>query len=311
MSDPDAYRTKREWEVKKITATVPRAALFKEEPERGIEIYGDGIGRVDLVDHMGSDLTIVNSARVSFGKHKEALDEKDKGLVNYLVKHRHTSTFEHNVATFRFVVPLFVRSQHHRHRTWSYNEISRRYTDVNIQFYEPHAFRTQHKSNRQASNAEELINPEVEWGGYAPCPASDLVSIHNEKSLDLFEALVEAGVCREQARGVLPQNLYTEYYGTVNLNNLLKFIDLRTHEGAQWEIQKVAEACLEIAEGLWPVEVGAYRQAKKTKNKLKGLKAILDQERAFIIEINAGGQHDGLSYNELIEMIDEFLESEE
>ena len=145
---------------------------------------------------------------------------------------------------------------------------------------------------------------------YIPNTASRLVALHHRESLQLFNKLIEAGVCREQARGVLPQNLYTEYYGTVNLNNLLKFIDLRTHEGAQWEIQKVAEACLEIAEGLWPVAVGAYRQAKKTKNKLKGLKAILDQERAFIIEINAGGQHDGLSYNELIEMIDEFLESE-
>ena len=298
-----------------IKATVPRAAPFKEESKRSIHVYGDGIGRVDLVEHMGSDLTIVNSARVSFGKHKEALDEKDKKLVNYLVKHRHTSTFEHNFATFRFVVPLFVRSQHHRHRTWSYNEISRRYTDVNIQFYEPEAFRTQHKSNRQASNAEELINPSlVHSPSSATWPitfrASALISDHHQGSLKLFNSLIEAGVCREQARGVLPQNLYTEYYGTVNLNNLLKFIDLRTHEGAQWEIQKVAEACLEIAEGLWPVAVGAYRQAKKTKNKLKGLKAILDQERAFIIEINAGGQHDGLSYNELIEMIDEFLESE-
>ena len=261
MSDPDAYRTKREWEVKKITATVPRAALFKEEPERGIEIYGDGIGRVDLVDHMGSDLTIVNSARVSFGKHKEALDEKDKKLVNYLVKHRHTSTFEHNVATFRFVVPCFVRSQHHRHRTWSYNEISRRYTDVNIQFYEPEAFRTQHKSNRQASNAEELIDPQI-TRIFEPLPASKIVKDHHQASLALYETLIEAGVCREQARGVLPQNLYTEYYGTVNLNNLLKFVDLRTHEGAQWEIQKVAEACLEFAEGLWPVAVGAYRRAK-------------------------------------------------
>ena len=261
MSDPDAYRTKREWEVKKITATVPRATLFKEEPKRGIEIYGDGIGRVDLVDHMGSDLTIVNSARVSFGKHKEELDEKDKRLVNYLVRHRHTSTFEHNVATFRFVVPLFVRSQHHRHRTWSYNEISRRYTDVNIQFYEPEAFRTQHKSNRQASNAEELIDPQI-TRIFEPLPASKIVKDHHQASLALYEMLIEAGVCREQARGVLPQNLYTEYYGTVNLNNLLKFIDLRTHEGAQWEIQKVAEACLEIAEGLWPVAVGAYRKAK-------------------------------------------------
>jgi len=227
-----------------------------------IEIYGDNYGRVDYVQHVGNDLTVVNSARVSFGKEKAVLDEKDKRLIRYLIKHRHTSTLEHCSITFRFVVPLYVRSQHHRHRTWSYNEISRRYTDVNIKFYEPQEFRTQHKSNRQASNAEELIDPEVEWGGYAPMPASHLVGIHNEKSLDLFDSLIEAGVCREQARGVLPQNLYTEYYGTVNLNNLLKFIDLRTHMGAQWEIQKVAEACLEIATDLFPETVGAYRKIR-------------------------------------------------
>ena len=227
-----------------------------------IELYGDNYGRVDYVQHVGNDLTVVNSARVSFGKEKAVLDEKDERLIRYLIKHRHTSTLEHCSITFRFVVPLYVRSQHHRHRTWSYNEISRRYTDINIQFYEPQEFRTQHKSNRQASNAEELIDPEVEWGGYAPMPASHLVGIYNEKSLDFFNSLIEAGVCREQARGVLPQNLYTEYYGTVNLSNLLKFIDLRTHEGAQWEIQKVAEACLEIATDLFPVTVGAYRRIR-------------------------------------------------
>ena len=230
---------------------------------KSVKLYGDGIGCVDLVEHMGTDLTIVNSARVSFGKHKEVLDEKDERLINYLVKHRHTSTFEHNVATFRFVVPLFVRGQHHRHRTWSYNEISRRYTDVNIQFYEPREFRTQHKSNRQASNTEDLVDPIVyayEDGG--KLRASSLLKRHHEQSMKLYDSLLASGVCREQARGVLPQNMYTEYYGTVNLNNLLKFVDLRTHEGAQWEIQKVAEACLEIAEGLWPVAVGAYRRAK-------------------------------------------------
>ena len=256
MTDPDAYRTKREW----ISATVPAA---KKVGKRSIDVYRDGIGRVDLVDHMGDDLTIVNSARVSFGKHKETLDEKDERLINYLVKHKHTSTFEHNVVTLRFVVPLFVRSQHHRHRTWSYNEISRRYTDVNIQFYEPSEFRTQHESNRQASNEDDLIDPIVlafEDGG--KLPASSLIKRHHEQSFKLFEDLIEAGVCREQARGVLPQNMYTEYYGTVNLNNLLKFIDLRTHEGAQWEIQKVAEACLDIVEDLWPVAVGAFRKAK-------------------------------------------------
>jgi thymidylate synthase (FAD) len=232
---------------------------------KSIELYDDGIGQVDYIQHMGTDLTVVNSARVSFGVEKENLDGRDKKLINYLIRHKHTSTLEHNLITFRFSVPMFVRSQHHRHRTWSYNEISRRYTDVNMKFYEPEEFRTQHKSNRQASNAEELINPEVEWGGYAPCPASHIVGIHNEKSLDLFDSLIEAGVCREQARGVLPQNLYTEYYGTVNLSNLLKFIDLRTHEGAQWEIQKVAEACLEIATDLFPVTVGAYRRIRSEK----------------------------------------------
>ena len=147
------------------------------------------------------------------------------------------STLEHNLIT---CLCSFVRTvQHHRHRTWSYNEISRRYTDVNIQFYEPNEFRTQHKSNRQASNVDEVVNPVVyrfEDGGETH--ASSLISRHHEHSLRLFEDLISSGVCREQARGVLPQNMYTEYYGTVNLSNLLKFVELRTHDGAQWEIQK-------------------------------------------------------------------------
>lgn len=231
-----------------------------------IDLYGDGIGSVEYIDHMGDDLRIVNAARVSFGKRKEELNEKDKKLIQYLADHRHTSTFEHNVITFRFTVPLFIRSQHHRHRTWSYNEISRRYTSVDMKFYEPENFRTQHKSNRQASN-DELIDPMMvsRWIGIGDCPASEAIRIHNKRSLDLYDEMIKNGVCREQARGVLPQNLYTEYYGTVNLSNLLKFVDLRTHDGAQWEIQQVANACLEIASGLWPVSVGAYQKCLKSR----------------------------------------------
>ena len=86
---------------------------------------------------------------------------------------------------------------------------------------------------------------------------------HHKRSLTLFNDLVAAGVCREQARGVLPQNLYTEYYGTVNLNNLIKFISLRDDEHAQWEIQKVARACKEIATELWPVAMQTYNELKK------------------------------------------------
>jgi thymidylate synthase (FAD) len=227
--------------------------------EKTIYLYNDDIGRVDYVEHMGDDLSVVNSARVSFGKQKEEIDEKDKKLIKYLIKHRHTSTLEHNVITFRFVVPLFVRSQHHRHRTWSYNEISRRYTDFDIKFYTPEKFRTQHKSNRQASNEDELIDPILHWGSWS---ASKIYREHAVVAHNLFKDLLRVGVCREQARGILPQTMYTEYYGTVNLSNLLKFIDLRTHDGAQWEIQKVAEACLEIATDLYPETVGAYREIR-------------------------------------------------
>jgi thymidylate synthase (FAD) len=235
--------------------------------EKSIHLYDDRIGSVCYVDHMGSDVTVVNSARVSFGVQKSSLDGRDKRLINYLIKHKHTSTLEHNLVTFKFVVPLYVRSQHHRHRTWSYNEISRRYTDKDLQFYEPEQFRTQHESNRQASNPDQLINPVFRKYSASLVPvarptAADIIKEHHQTSLRLFEKLIQNGVCREQARGVLPQNLYTEYYGTVNLNNLLKFVHLRTHEGAQWEIQKVAEACLEIATDLWPVTVNSYRKLR-------------------------------------------------
>ena len=233
-----------------------------------VELYNDGHGRVEYVNHMGTDLTVVNSARVSFGTEKKDLDDKDKKLIKYLIKHKHTSTLEHNLITFKFVVPLFIRSQHHRHRTWSYNEISRRYTSVDMKFYEPKEFRTQHKSNRQASSSES-INPELsvsvgmgDYPGQYFGKSSRVIKAWHKDSLKLYDSLLDSGVCREQARGVLPQNLYTEYYGTVNLNNLMKFVSLRTHEGAQWEIQEVAKACLEIARSLWPYAVGSYEKNK-------------------------------------------------
>lgn len=233
-----------------------------------VDLYGDGIGAVEYISHMGDDLSIVNAARVSFGAEKQELDGKDMKLINYLVKHNHTSPFEHCAITMRFTVPLFIRSQHHRHRTWSYNEISRRYTSVDMEFYQPEEFRTQHKSNRQAST-ETLVNPDLSSStglcAHTPHTASEAVRAHHRRSMELYEKLLDKGVCREQARGVLPQNLYTQYYGTTSLLNALKFIGLRVHEGAQWEIAKVGEAMLEIMEPLFPVAIAAYRENNKAE----------------------------------------------
>ena len=229
-----------------------------------IELYGDGIGKVSYIQHVGDDKMIANAARVSFGQdNTKPLTKRDEKLIKYLIEHKHTSPYEHNSITFMFEVPMFVRSQHMRHRTWAYNEISRRYTQIDLRFYEPSTFRTQHESNRQASNINDQKDPTI-----APLfldtysSSSDAIAKWHDYSLDLFDKLLDAGVCREQARGVLPQNLYAKYYGTVNLSNLLKFIDLRLHEGAQWEIQKVAQACLEIAEEIWPYSIGAYRELR-------------------------------------------------
>ncbi len=229
-----------------------------------VDLFGDDIGAVEYVSHMGTDLSVVNAARVSFGSEKQDVDEKDIKLINYLMKHNHSSPFEHCALTYKFTVPLFIRSQHHRHRTWAYNEISRRYTSVDIKFYEPNEFRTQHKSNRQASN-NELLNPIIEYnrsGLPVSAVASEMVRAHHKECLKLFDNLLSSGVCREQARGVLPQNLYTQYFGTVNLHNLLKFVSLRVHEGAQWEIQQVAKACLKIAKQYFPHSVDSYMKHK-------------------------------------------------
>ena len=222
-----------------------------EIKDETIYLYGDEIGRCDFIQSWGNDVMAVNAARASFGVEKEELDEKDKKLINFLVKHKHTSVFEHGGITFRCVVPLFVRSQHHRHRTWSYNEISRRYTNVNLQFYEPESFRTQHKSNRQASNDKDLINPELQHC-LRTRKISDHVRVHHVQSVELFDTMIGAGVCREQARGVLPQNLYTTYYASASVSNIIKFIGLRDKPEAQQEIRVLAQAMKKFLEREFP-----------------------------------------------------------
>ena len=185
----------------------------------------DGQGWIGLIDHLGTEATIVNVARVSFGKIKTEMDDKDVKLLQYLIEHKHTSPLEHMVFTFSVHCPLFIRGQWHRHRTWSYNEISRRYTEINMEFYTPGKLRRQAETNRQASFADETFEDES---------LRKMIAEHNQKSFELYENLLESGVCREQARGVLPQNMMVTFWGTVDLSNLLHFLELRDSEHAQW-----------------------------------------------------------------------------
>ncbi|MBE6357389.1 MAG: FAD-dependent thymidylate synthase [Lentisphaerae bacterium] len=208
----------------------------------------DGQGWVGLIDHLGNESTIVNAARVSFGKLKSEMEERDVKLLEYLIANKHTSPLEHMVFTFSIHCPLFVRGQWHRHRTWSYNEISRRYTEIDMEFYTPVELRRQSENNRQAS----FSDPDFDGTALA-----GLIAEHNQASLALYEKLLAGGVCREQARGVLPQNMMVTFWGTVDLSNLLHFLELRDSDHAQWEIREYAVAIKKLIKPFIP-NVAAY-----------------------------------------------------
>ena len=220
-------------------------------PENHVSVLG-GQGWVGLIDTLGTEATIVNAARVSFGKIKQDMDERDVGLLNYLIENRHTSPLEHIVFTFSIHCPLFIRGQWHRHRTWSYNEISRRYTEIDMEFYTPEHLRRQAETNRQA----RVEDPE-----FADAAVVEMIRKQNEDSLKLYNDLLDAGVCREQARGVLPQNMMVTFWGTVDLNNLLHFLELRDSDHAQWEIREYAKAIKKLIKPVIP-HVAAYYESK-------------------------------------------------
>lgn len=200
---------------------------------------------VEYIDHMGSDLTVVNSARVSFGKDVKYIEEKDEKLIKYLAEHLHMTPFEHCSLTLRIKCPLYISKQIMRHRTASFNEISRRYTEENLEFYMPTSFRGQHKSSKQCSDSalpdDRNLSAKVVYQNAL------------EHALNSYNNLLSIGVARELARGVLPNTLMTEFYMTMNLRNFAHFIKLRDESHAQLEVQDLAKDIRNILLDKFPI----------------------------------------------------------
>jgi thymidylate synthase (FAD) len=217
-----------------------------------LKIYQDDIGEVKYVSHMGHDSTPAHSARVSFYNESVSsqlqMTERDAKLIRHLADHSHTSPFEHISATIKLTVPMFVRSQIMRHRTFSYNEVSRRYTSENLQFWQPHKLRQQAEKNLQCS-VESSVEEEAHW--------LDCWQTHHENCAAFYHLMLASGVCREQARAVLPQSTYTHFWMSGNLNNWAKFLKLRLTEHCQPETRVVAEAVRDILMYHFPVSLGA------------------------------------------------------
>jgi thymidylate synthase (FAD) len=212
-------------------------------------------GFVRLADQMGTDLTVVNAARVSFGKRKDAFDDKDAELVTYLADHEHTAPFRHAYLTFHVKAPLFVFRQWMKHRIASdFNEISGRYVEFSPEeFFVPESFRQQAKINKQGSEGEiaEEHRQAAKEAYLEACRGS----------LSQYKSLIEMGVCREQARCVLPLALYSEVYWTASLQAVAHFLRLRLDAHAQWEIRQYAMAVRELAQPIFPNSMAALMRA--------------------------------------------------
>ena len=223
-------------------------------PEDAKFVLDNNQGWIALIDRMGEEIKAVNAARVSFGKYKTEFDDKDATLLNFLIDEQHYAPLEHITLTFLVHCPLFVRGQWHRHRTWSYNEISRRYTEVDIELYQPENYRVQSSNNKQASIDNEFIADNH--------AAKQAVKSINAYALSVYNKLLDMGVCREQARSVLPQNMFTTFYATVNMRNLLHFLSLRMDEHAQKEIREYANAIHDILQPIYPNIIKAFDEGR-------------------------------------------------
>lgn len=203
---------------------------------------------VELIDHMGSDASVVNAARVSFGKRIKEMSEGDTKLIKYLAKHNHWSPFGHASLQFRIKAPIFVARQLVKHQvglTW--NEISRRYVDYEPEFYEVDSWRGRPINKKQGSSEEE-----IEWidrGTRTDSLQSQVETI----ALKNYNRMLEAGIAPEQARMILPQSMMTEWYWSGTLYAFARVCNLRCAEDAQYETRIVANLINDECEKLFPI----------------------------------------------------------
>ena len=237
------------------------------EDPRGTKIKVGPDGYVQLVDFMGNDKTIVNAARVSFGKNNdEPLSEKDRKLIHYLMHHRHTTPFEHVTLTFKVRVPMDTWRQWVRHRTASINEYSTRYSEAidSMATTAPGKWRKQAEDRRQGSS-DEIFS--LEDGTVLSEQEAGLQALARE----VYKHRLEMGVAREQARKDLPLSTYTEAYWTVNLHNLFHFLELRMSADAQCEIHEYAVALAVLVKKVCPEACSAFWRQRMDIVHLNGL----------------------------------------
>lgn len=218
-------------------------------------------GYLLTLDTMGSDLTIVNSARVSFDKSVESLGRRDYSLIDYLISHRHDSVLRHCAMSFEIYAPLFVARQWWKHHVGAtavddqngWNESSRRYVTEEPQFYVPASWRAASDNKKQGSSGEVPDDISDKY--------SDILRYFADTGMNMYNNAMNDGIATEQARLFLPAySMYIRWRWTASLNALLHFIDLRRHDGAQWEIQQYANVLAEEVKKAFPITYTSWEK---------------------------------------------------
>jgi thymidylate synthase (FAD) len=209
-------------------------------------------GFVILDSSMADDLSVVNSARVSFAKRSETLDQAAIGLINFLMRERHGTPFEHNSFRFHIKCPIFVAREWFRHRIGSFNEFSARYSEVPNEFFSPLLEDVRKQTGKPGSYTFEKMDlSDAE-------KAKEIIERNNTSAYESYLELLEMGVAKELARSVLPVSMYTQFYWTVNARALMNFLSLRTAESAQVDIRKYAKEVERIFESQMPITHEAW-----------------------------------------------------
>jgi len=219
-------------------------------------------GFVRLVDYMPQkdlDSAIVQAARVSYGDGTKT-SRGDAGLIRYLMRHWHNTPFEMVEFKFHIKMPMYIARQHMRHRMASVNEYSARYSIVPEQYYNPDTLRGQSKVNHQGSEGTIDIDGD----------RTTTMNKHFDNSFEIYKYLLDDGVCREQARGVLTQSTYTEFYWKIDLHNLMHYLRLRLEPGAQKEIRDYANAIYQLIQPLVPITMKAFVDFRMNAIQLSG-----------------------------------------
>ncbi|MEX2442830.1 MAG: FAD-dependent thymidylate synthase [Alkalispirochaeta sp.] len=269
-------------------------------------------GFVRLVDYLGGDKRIVQSARVSYGAGTKTY-RQDKGLINYLLRNEHTSPFEQVVFTFHTKMPIFVARQWVRHRTARLNEISGRYSVMKDEFYVPagDAVAPQATDNKQGRSGE-VFEPEEARA------IQDELATQQRAAYQGYEGLLERNVARELARINLPLSMYTEWYWQIDLHNLFHFLKLRMDAHAQYEIRAYAETMFEIAQRVCPIATEAFDEhvrggVRFSKSEFAVLQEVLGAggvgtEGSLIERVRAVGERHGIEGRVLDRLVDKVID---